>query len=291
MSDSLNSESEEGKITMKKLVSLILCASLLISVGISPATAVGAVENASTFSLDKIDPEMSLSDALEQYPELSDIFYIYDLTAEEAQALEDAGVERIDGDEIPASILYSLNTREVHTDASISPYGSSQNGPWPYEQAGEGAPNCYGYALGISQACNPGSFAGYSLPEPYNVNQVADYVNRDMVATFNGAARKVNYQQTINSWEWRIATRVGSKMVPIGNGAEKLVSDYHFWLQTNSGTWCHKPGSLPSEYLGNVNPGTQNWDLPYWDSATREIKYISNFYDSLTVYMALYRMD
>lgn len=273
----------------------MICASLLISVCINPIAAVGTVENASTFSLDKIDPEMSLLDALEQYPEIYDIFYIDKVTPEQAEMQQADGADVINGDEIPASILYSLNARKVYSDNSISPYGSSQNGPWPYEQANGTSPNCYGYALGISQALNPGSYAGYSLPPwptQLDVYQIADYVNKDMVETFRGGARQVSYQKVINSWEWRIATRVGYKKIVDNNGnVRDILRDYHFWLQTNTGTWCHKPSSLPSEYLGNVNPGTESWDLPYWDPEAGEIKYIPNFYNSATIYMALYRMD
>lgn len=280
---------------MKKLISLVLCASLLLSVCISPVAAVETTENASTFSLDKIDPNMSLLDALEQYPEIYDIFYIDKVTPEQAEMQQADGADVINGDEIPATILYSLNARKVRSDDSISPHGSSQNGPWPYEQAGEGDHNCYGYALGISQAYDPGSCAGYSLPPwptQFNVYQIADYVNKDMVAAFNGGARQVSYQKVINSWEWRIATRVGYKKIVDNNGnVRDILRDYHFQLQTSTGAWCHKPSSLPSEYLGNVNPGTENWDLPYWDLEAGEIQYVPNFYDSITIYMALYRMD
>lgn len=155
MCDSLNSESEERKITMKKFVSLVLCAALLVSVCVSSATAVGAEEGVSTFNLDKIDPQMSLLDALEQYPEIYDIFYIEKITAEQAETRQADGVRpinTINGNEVPASILYSLNARKVPINTAFpSPHGSSQNGPWPYEQVNGTTANCYGYALGIKQ--------------------------------------------------------------------------------------------------------------------------------------------
>ena len=271
---------------MKKFVSLLLCTSLLMSICVSSVTAAEVEDCYTGFNLNQIDPEISLLDALDQYPEIYDIFYIDKVTPDQAEMLQTDGIKTINGDEIPASILYSLNARKVRPENSISPHGSSQNGPQPYEQANGTTPNCYGYALGISQAYDPGSCAGYSLPSAFNVNLISDYVNKDMVAAFNGGARQVSYQKVINSWEWRIATRVGHKLV---QGI--MVDDFHFWLQTNAGTWCHKPGPLDSEYLGNVRPDTASWDLPIMNPFTGTISYEKGFYDSDTIYMALYRMD
>ena len=267
---------------MKKFVSLLLCTSLLMSICVSSVTA-AEVEDCSTgFNLNQIDPEISLLDALDQYPEIYDIFYIDKVTPDQAEMLQTDGIKTINGDEIPASILYSLNARKVRPENSISPHGSSQNGPQPYEQANGTTPNCYGYALGISQAYDPGSCAGYSLPSAFNVNLISDYVNKDMVAAFNGGARQVSYQKVINSWEWRIATRVGDAKIVDNNGnVVGTLYDYHFWLQTSTGTWCHKSGKTPSVHFGNVRPDTASWDLGD----------IKNFYDSATIYMALYRMD
>ena len=124
------------------------------------------------------------------------------------------------------------------------------------------------------------------MPDDFTVEDVYSCVNADMVTTFNGAARKVSYRQSINSWEWRIATRVGHKLVQV-----IMVDYFQFWVQTNEGTWCHKPGPLDSEYLGNVRPDTASWDLPIMNPFTGTISYEKGFYDSDTIYMALYRMD
>lgn len=270
---------------MKKFISLLLCTSLLMSICVSSVTAVETEDYYTGFNLSQIDPEMSLLDALEQYPEIYDIFYIDKVTPEQAETQQADGVRTINGDEVPASILYSLNARKIRPEDSISPHGSSQYGPWPYEQVNAASPNCYGYALGIRQTLNPGSYAGYSLPSYPNeldVYQIADYVNKDMVETFRGGARQVSYQKTINSWEWRIATRVGyAKIVDNNGNVVDILRDYHFWLQTSTGTWCHKPGQTPSVHLGNIRPDTASWDLGN----------LKNFYNSPTIYMALYRMD
>lgn len=112
---------------MKKFVSLVLCAALLVSVCVSSATAVGAEEGVSTFNLDKIDPQMSLLDALEQYPEIYDIFYIEKITAEQAETRQADGVRLINGNEVPASILYSLNARKVPINTALIRVSLKQN--------------------------------------------------------------------------------------------------------------------------------------------------------------------
>lgn len=101
---------------MKKLISLLLCASLLTAVWIAPAAVLWTEESDCAFSLDKIDPEMSLLDALEQYPEIYDIFYIDKVTPEQAELPRADETRTIHGGEIPASILYSLNARKVWSD-------------------------------------------------------------------------------------------------------------------------------------------------------------------------------
>ena len=70
---------------MKKFVSLLLCTSLLMSICVSSVTAVETEDYYTGFNLSQIDPEMSLLDALEQYPEIYDIFYIDKVTPEQAE--------------------------------------------------------------------------------------------------------------------------------------------------------------------------------------------------------------
>ncbi len=111
----IRQEQKERMVTMKKFISLLLCAFLLTAVFIAPAPDVWEEERDCAFSLDEIDPQMSLLDALEQYPEICDIFYIDKITPEQAELLRADGITTINGDEVSASILYSLNARKVNS--------------------------------------------------------------------------------------------------------------------------------------------------------------------------------
>lgn len=100
------------------------------------AETVSADKEISTFSLSQIDPELTLPEAIEQYPQILDIFYVRILSDEEIEQCKADGVGTIEDEDISAvALLSSLNARKVPVDAAPgSVYGSSQNGPWPYEQ-------------------------------------------------------------------------------------------------------------------------------------------------------------
>lgn len=76
-------------------------------------------------------------------------------------------------------------------------------------------------------------------------------------------------------------------IIPLLNGEYIEQWDYHFWLQTSAGTWCHKPGKTPSELLGNVTPHNENWNLKI-DYGNGIIQIIPNFYNSTTKYLAVH---
>ncbi|MCI9170545.1 MAG: hypothetical protein HFF42_06385 [Lawsonibacter sp.] len=125
----------------KKVLSAVLALSLLT--GVASATSrenlaetVSADKEISTFSLSQIDPELTLPEAIEQYPQILDIFYVRILSDEEIEQCKADGVGTIEDEDISAvALLSSLNARKVPVDAAPgSVYGSSQNGPWPYEQ-------------------------------------------------------------------------------------------------------------------------------------------------------------
>ena len=125
----------------KKVLSAVLALSLLT--GVASATSrenlaetVIADKEISTFSLSQIDPELTLPEAIEQYPQILDIFYVRILSDEEIEQCKADGVGTIEDEDISAvALLSSLNARKVPVDAAPgSVYGSSQNGPWPYEQ-------------------------------------------------------------------------------------------------------------------------------------------------------------
>lgn len=118
----------------KKVLSAVLALSLLT--GVASATSrenlaetVSADKEISTFSLSQIDPELTLPEAIEQYPQILDIFYIRILSDEEIEQCKADGVGTIEDEDISAvALLSSLNARKVPVDAAPgSVYGSSQN--------------------------------------------------------------------------------------------------------------------------------------------------------------------
>ncbi len=80
---------------MKKFVSLLLCTSLLMSICVSSVTAAEVEDCYTGFNLNQIDPEISLLDALDQYPEIYDIFYIDKVTPDQAEMLQTDGIKQL----------------------------------------------------------------------------------------------------------------------------------------------------------------------------------------------------
>lgn len=116
----------------KKVLSAVLALSLLT--GVASATSrenlaetVSADKEISTFSLSQIDPELTLPEAIEQYPQILDIFYVRILSDEEIEQCKADGVGTIEDEDISAvALLSSLNARKVPVDAAPgSVYGSS----------------------------------------------------------------------------------------------------------------------------------------------------------------------
>lgn len=75
----------------------------------------------------------------------------------------------------------------------------------------------------------------------------------------HGGACTINSQSSsIGNNEWRIALRKGEGYV-VSGGSTYFLWDYHFWLQCNSGDWCHKQGRTPSSYLAIANNFNENF--------------------------------
>ena len=121
--------------------------------------------NRKSFSLDTLDPSLSLAEALVQYPEIKNIYCFQDISLEEAEAAIRDGMPVYDGTECSAiEILSQINSRKEQCSeadvnaiekpglASRGPYGSA----WPYRSKTGEQPNCYGYAVGIDLARDPG---------------------------------------------------------------------------------------------------------------------------------------
>ena len=275
------------KVKLQHLISCITVLSLLVIFGQVAASPVFSEPNG-TFSLEEIDPALSLSEALQKYPELYDIFYIKNVSREDAETLIRNGMRVLDCDGISAKVFFSLlNARKSNAyynsiDSERYQYDNISRGPygaaWPYVSKTGNSPNCYGYALGINTTLDPGQYSDSGAINYYaSLSTISQKVSADLAQSWDGGGRVIDSNtSSIASYEWRIAFRTGAGLIPVDD-ILIFVWDYHFWLQTSTGTWCHKPGTTPSVHLGNVVPHTENWNMGS----------VVNFYNSNTVYMAL----
>lgn len=239
------------------------------------------------FSIDDLDPSMTLSEVFSKYPEVFEIYRLKYVSVEEAEESIRNGMHLIEGDDYYAKEFLSIlndrraiasNTTAITTKTVnyLNGYRSGTGAAWPYISKTGSTPNCYGYALGINNAIDPGTYSGSTIQEGASVSTLVTKVQNDMVSAFGGAGREISaYNATIYSYEWRVACRTGSAMIHSGS-AYIEVWDYHFMLESSDKGWCHKQGSSPSAYLGNINPSNYTWDS-------------SGFYNSVTKYLALNR--
>ena len=132
--------------------------------------------------------------------------------------------------------------------------------------------NCYLYALGITTKPTIQQ-DGLFMSLNDDVNMIAQKVITN-VESRGRSIRIINGPtSSINSNEYRFCLRIRKN------------EDYHFWLQTNTGKWCDKPGWFyASKETGYVNPSTASWDII--DPNTGGVL-VYNYYNSSTVYFAV----
>lgn len=240
-----------------------------------------------SFNIEGLDPLLTLSELLLEYPEVYDIFFFEKISDEEALKAIQNGMTVINGDAFSAKeFLSSLNGRKntkttinngkiiLNREYSRSPYGAAL----PYISKTGAVPNCYGYVIGVDQDENPGAYSNLgSINYGANLETILARVSADMGQSFDGGGRRIaSDTASIECYEWRIAFRTGTHLIYTGYNYV-VTWDYHFWRQTSTGTWCHKPGQDPSVHLGYVTPHTASWDKGSY----------TNFYNSETYYMAL----
>lgn len=191
-------------------------------------------------------------------------------------------------------------TIDVYGTITTSSYGSAPS----YTANSSTNLNCFNYALRRSDG-----FLNISSPSgtiEFNEIQVTElYFYRVVVPSvlytilqqsfYNARILTSGYAE-IQSFEYRIALRVGNIVNWTGNGFytepdndgpyDGLSDDFHFLIQLSDGSWGGKQGNLPSLHFPYGDfPTTMNWDL-YKDASFYE--YIDNFYDSSTIYFAVY---
>lgn len=151
------------------------------------------------------------------------------------------------------------------------------NAPEGYTQDNRATQNCYSYAFGLSEATNPGVISaplsnpfdcigGSFVEEPYSVDQVAEYVLRDM-DYLDIPVRLIDDPSKKNESEYVVAMKTSSILFP-----KYPCNDFHFAVLLNDGTWADKQGSRPSRW-GKIDGYAITWDsLPgdkFYDSETR----------------------
>lgn len=125
--------------------------------------------------------------------------------------------------------------------------------------------NCAGFALNIDKFLS-GSIINVNFGDNVDTvaNRLKEYINKNYPSRSIRIVGKNLYPTySINSNEYRIALRTRSSPY-----------DYHFYVQTNTGEWAHKPGSASCEPLGYINPTAVSW---------------KGGYNSDTVYLAVSR--
>lgn len=131
--------------------------------------------------------------------------------------------------------------------------------------------NCFGYALELQEWVTLG-YQGENVEDTYSM--MSEYITD----TLNKSCRRIaSPYSIIENNEYRVALRVGVDYYPGGSSA-----DYHLMVQTNTGGWAHKRGSLAPEYLGIVNPKLITWWLVGNDPG-------HDFYNSDTIFFAVTR--
>lgn len=103
---------------MKKFLSLLLSITMLLS-AISTSFAINSIDNKTShivpFSLESLDPSLTLSDAIKAYPEILDTYYVVPLSEEDAQQMLSNGVRsfELDDNVSAVDILSSLNAQRT----------------------------------------------------------------------------------------------------------------------------------------------------------------------------------
>ncbi len=121
--------------------------------------------------------------------------------------------------------------------------------------------NCYAYALGITQGCNPGSFSGTNIQQ-YQLNDMTAYdlailVKNDLKSTvFNKPCVKITtslpYYSSLNSGQTAICIRKG--YINNQNNA-----DYHLMRVFSGNEWRHKPGTSAVLSYNELPSNAVNW--------------------------------
>lgn len=111
---------------MKKILTLLLSLSLLLSVN-PTSFAINVNDDKAShfepFDLKTLDPTLTIFEAIKEYPEILDNYYIVPLTSEEGQQMISEGIRcfELDDDVSAVDLLSALNARKTYDD--IIPMG------------------------------------------------------------------------------------------------------------------------------------------------------------------------
>lgn len=163
-----------------------------------------------------------------------------------------------------------------------SEYGNA----WLYTAVNSASINCYGYAVNVPWAWNPGD--GDNKSNVYDPKYFTDVNYTSSLVVSDGNSNPLYLKSpwkklssrtaAVTAEEHRIAFRVGW-IDANNNGVVDLnadLVDYHFMLQNSTGKWSEKHGQQPSINTAISDPSAFSWDLGTY----------KNFYNSSTVYIA-----
>ena len=118
--------------------------------------------------------------------------------------------------------------------------------------------NCYGYAIGLNVAVDPGYFSNGTYSNAVTGDQFKNLVVSDLSALGYTVRTTTNVNATLASDEIMIAYYYGGWEGSIGNDVFEQRA-YHFWVKSsNNGAWNHKYGTSSGLMRFNYIPNSSN---------------------------------
>lgn len=273
---------------MKKLLSILLLVSLLISFNTSAYAVDGndfEISDVSMLLSSMSDGQLLffiadkgivIPDDLKNTPELTQFIksvitqveispgsplpYNYTVTRDFAEQIKEA-----------VNNYYKVNVMDNIT-SSYTLQDSVVHGSWSESFLNY---NCYGYAINTRHFVNPGHYSGRSFSMSMSISQMADNVVSDLDVLGFWAVKTSTRPTSLASWEYAVAIRKGS-------------IDYHL-MRFSASNWLHKPGNTAILRWLSSDPGGKIWTNEH---SFRGVSYPSNTtYNSSIVYVRYWRKD
>lgn len=182
---------------------------------------------------------------------------------------------------ISVVLLLSFSTMTYAGSASDLKYSTYLSTPSNYNSV-----NCYGYAIGLNVAVDPGYFSNNTYNESVTSSQFKNLVISDLTALGYTVRTTTNVNASLSSDEIMIAYYYGGWSGTVGN-SEFEERAYHFWIKSsNSGAWNHKFGKKSGLMRFNYSPYSSNIakvSNEYYNGITGEYQSAKLFADTSTL--------